>query len=103
MNRASDAAPELTEQTTIHRNPKLMTASVHDETVMMDIDGGQYYGLDDIGTVIWQRLESPQSFGALVDGLASEYEADRAVIAADVARLLTLMAERKVVTFDQGS
>lgn len=93
----------ITEKTVISRNASLMTAAVHDETVMMDVDGNRYYGLDDIGTVIWGRLETPQSFGALVDGLAVEYEADRAVIAGDVGKLLALMAEHKVVTLTQGS
>jgi len=88
----------ITEQTVVSRNANLLTAPVHDETVMMDIDGGQYYGLDDIGTAIWQRLEAPQTFGALIDYLAAQYDAERGVIAADVAKLLAQMAEHKVVS-----
>lgn len=81
----------------VTRNRELISAPVHDEIVMMDIDSGRYYGLDDIGSVIWRRVESPQTFGALIDSLVAEYDADRGVIAADVSKLLVLMAEHKVI------
>lgn len=88
----------IDEQTLITRNMALMTAPVHNETVMMDIDSGHYYGLDDIGSEIWRLLEVPCTFGALVDSLAADYDAERAVIADDVRKLLSVMAEHKVVT-----
>jgi hypothetical protein len=67
---------------------------------MMDARSGRYVGLDDIGSVIWQRLETPCTFGQLVDGLVADYEAERAVIAADVRALLADMAAHGVVRFD---
>lgn len=91
------------ERTLVARNADLLTAAVHDEIVMMDLDNGRYYGLDDIGSEIWRRLETPRGFGELVDDLAADYDADRAVIAEDVSKLLAVMAEHKIVTLDQGS
>jgi hypothetical protein len=81
----------------IHRTNSVLTAAVGKELVMMDVDSGRYLGLDDIGSVIWQRLQTPCTFGALVDGLAADYDADRAVIADDVRKLLSEMAAHKVV------
>jgi hypothetical protein len=88
----------IDDQTLISRSSALLVAPVHDETVMMDIQNGHYYGLDDIGSDIWKRLESPCRFGALVDALAASYDADRAAIARDVATLVTAMAKHNVVT-----
>jgi Coenzyme PQQ synthesis protein D (PqqD) len=92
------ALSAISEKTIVSRNIAVMTAAVHDETVMMDIESGRYYGLDDIGSVIWQRLDTPQSFGTLIDGLAAEYDADREVIATDVGKLLTIMAKHALVS-----
>lgn len=89
---------KIDERTLITRSTEVMTASVHDETVMMDIESGRYYGLDDIGSEIWRMLETPRRFGDLVDSLLKDYEADRAVIAADLRKLLSLMAEYKIVS-----
>ena len=88
----------INEQTLITRSTGVMAAPVRDETVMMNIDSGHYYGLDDIGSEIWRRLEAPRTFGALVDGLAADYAAERAVIAEDVRKLLAAMAEHDVIT-----
>lgn len=92
--------PTIGEDTVVTRNPGLLAAAVHDETLMMDVDAGRYYGLDDIGSEIWQRLEAPLKFGVLIDSLAAEYDAERDVIAADVGKLLTLMAEHGLVRLD---
>jgi len=93
-----DQSLHISDDTLITRNTGLLAAAVHDETVMMDIESGRYYGLDDIGSVIWRRLEAPCRFVKLIDGLVADYEADRAVIAGDVRKLLSIMAENKVVT-----
>ena len=63
---ADKTAPPIGETTLIHRTNTVLTAAVGKEIVMMDIDSGRYLGLDDIGSVIWQRLETPCTFGALV-------------------------------------
>lgn len=88
----------IDDQTLVSRTSTLLVAPVHDETVMMDIEKGHYYGLDDIGSEIWRRLEAPRRFGELVDSLVADFEADRAVIAQDVRAFLSIMAEHKVVT-----
>lgn len=87
----------IAETTLITRSSGVLAAAVRDETVMMDIESGRYYGLDDIGSDIWRRLEQPRRFGELVDMLAADYDADRAVIAEDVRKLLTAMAKHNVV------
>ena len=91
------AAVNITDATVISRSPSVLTAEVDGEIVMMSIEQGRYFGLDDIGSDIWKRIEPPCSFSALVDGLAADYEADRASIAADVQALLDRMAEQDVV------
>ena len=88
------------ELTRISRNPAVLLAKVDAEVVMMSVEQGQYFGLDDIGTDVWQRIEAPCSFAELVDALHRDYEADRATIAADLGALLRQMAEYGVVRLD---
>jgi hypothetical protein len=88
---------DIVDSTIISRSPSVLTAEVDGEVVMMSIQQGQYFGLDDIGSDIWKRIEPPCSFAALIDGLAVDYEADRATILADVHNLLLRMADQDVV------
>ena len=94
---ASEKTGQIGDATMISRSPSVVTAEVDGEIVMMSIEQGRYFGLDDIGSDIWKRIEPPCSFATLVDGLAADYEADRATIAADVQSLLGRMVEQDVV------
>ena len=97
MPNTPSSSVSFDEQMLVTRNAVLLTAAVHDETVMMDLDSGHYYGLDDIGSEIWRRLEAPRRLGELIDSLVADYDADRAIIAEDVRKLLAVMAEHNVV------
>ena len=71
-----------------------LAATVDQEIVILSVERGFYYGLDDIGSEIWQQMATPVSVGALCDALAAKYDADRATIEHDVLALLeTLVAE----------
>lgn len=97
---SSKDSKSISEETLIRRTASVLTAEIDKQIVMMDIESGRYLGLDDIGSVIWQRLETPRTFGELVDGLVADYDADRSVIADDVRKLLLDMAAHDVVAFD---
>ena len=94
---AAEKTGQIGDATVISRSPSVLTAEVDGEIVMMSIEQGRYFGLDDIGSDIWKRIELPCSFATLIDGLTVDYDADRATILADVHRLLLRMAEQDVV------
>ena len=98
-DESAEKARQISATTLISRSPSVLTAEVDGEVVMMSIEQGRYFGLDDIGSDIWKRIEPPCSFASLIDALAADYEADRATIAADVQILLGRMAEQDVVRF----
>jgi len=94
---SADATSRIADTTIISRGPSVLAAEVDGQVVMMSVAQGQYFGLDDIGSDIWKRIESPCAFADLIDRLAADYDADRTSIAADVRALLETMAERDVV------
>jgi coenzyme PQQ synthesis protein D (PqqD) len=64
------------------------------ETVILDFNKGAYFGLDEIGTLIWRLLQQPQPVSALCDAVTEQYEVTRATCEQDVIHLLeTLHAE----------
>ena len=87
----------IDDDTLIARNTSLLSGEVHNEMVMMSIESGRYYGLDDIGTDIWRRLETPRKFGEIIDALGADYDADREMIEKDVRVLIAKMAAHDVV------
>ena len=69
-----------------------IAATVDREIVVLSVERGSYYGLDDIGSDIWQRLATPARIDSLCDALAAKYDADRATIERDVLALLERLA-----------
>ena len=64
------------------------------ETVILDFNKGAYFGLDEIGALIWRQLQEPQAVSAVCDAVVEQYEVERSVCEQDVIRLLeTLHAE----------
>src|ERR1700687_3155724 len=87
-----DEFSAITDATVISRSPSVLTAEVEGEIVMMSIEQGRYYGLDDIGSDVWRRLDPPCSFAELIERLTADYDADSTTITADVRTLLAGMA-----------
>jgi len=56
------------------RNNKTISGRLHDEMVMMNIDQGKYFSLNNSATVIWEKLENPLSLEELCDILMEEYD-----------------------------
>jgi hypothetical protein len=59
------------------RNSKTISGRLHDEMVMMDMEQGKYFSLNQTATVIWELLETPLTMEELCDRLMDEYDVDR--------------------------
>lgn len=81
----------IVHDTLISRSPSALATEFNGEIVIMSIERNEYYSLDDIASDIWRRIEAPCSFAELVEGLATDYDADHEVIAADIRDLLNRM------------
>jgi hypothetical protein len=75
----------------IVRAPEMLSTDLDEETVLMSIDAGAYYGLEGPARSIWNSLETPMTFSALVDRLVKEYRVEPNICAADVEKFLAEM------------
>jgi hypothetical protein len=67
------------------------------ETVLLELSRGVYYGLDEVGTRIWNLLAEGRSLEETVDVLVEEYDVDCVRGAADVLRLVGELEERRLL------
>lgn len=74
-----------------------LEAEVNGEVVLMSIERGTYYGLDEIGSDIWHRLAEPTRFADLCRALAGSYDAAPDVIARDVEALLVELRDQGLI------
>ncbi|MEJ2402636.1 MAG: PqqD family protein [Xanthomonadales bacterium] len=67
------------------------------ETVLLDLDSEQYFGLDAIGTRIWALLGEGRCAEEIVAVLLDEYDVDRERLAADVHELLGALLDAGLI------
>ena len=75
----------------------LLSTDLDGETVMMDVESGRYYALNDVGSRIWRDLAAPVEVEALCRRLEREYDATPETIRAGVLRLLNRMLEKRLI------
>jgi len=75
------------------RNSKTISGRLHDEMVMMDIDQGKYFSLNNSATAIWEHLEKPLTVEELCGILTGEFEIDSAQCCKEVSEYLDEMVK----------
>lgn len=88
----------LSMSSVIQWDPNQIAATVDREIVILSVERGSYYGLDDIGSEIWEKLANPTRIEAICDALAEKYESDRPTIERDVLALLEQMAAEGLIS-----
>jgi hypothetical protein len=78
-------------------NESVFYADLEGETVLLDLDSGVYFGLDEVGTVIWNALVAGCSRDEIVSRLLEEFDVESDRVRADVSALISSLEERGLV------
>ena len=65
-------------------SPDVLMQEFDGESVLLDLRSGQYLGLDELGTRIWQLLQTGSSFSRIAELLLEEYEVDQNQLRHDI-------------------
>ncbi len=83
---------------TAYRIPaNVAVQKVADEMVILDLDSGRYYGLDEVGARIVEILQEHGTTEAVLAALEAEYDASRETLQADLKTLLKRLEENGLV------
>lgn len=67
------------------------------EAVFLNLDSERYFGLDDVGTRIWQHLVEHRRVGRICEEMHKEFDVDETRLRADVFNLLEELIEAGLV------
>ncbi len=82
----------------IKASPEVMSQEVSGETVLLDLASESYFGLDEVGTRVWQLLQEGGSLQRVFDTMLKEYEVEPEQLTADLDELLTKLSESGLVS-----
>lgn len=74
-----------------------VSTSLGDETVILGMGDGVYYGLDAVGARVWALLATPRRVSELVRAVVGEFDVTPEQCERDVVALLDDLSERRLV------
>ncbi len=90
-------------QSIITVSPQQISCDLGDEAVILNLETGEYFGLDPVGAQIWSWLKAPQPVMAIRDRLVEEYKADRDEIERDLLTLLAQLVDEGLIAVTSGT
>jgi hypothetical protein len=73
---------------------QVMSRLVGDETVLLDLASGIYFGLDGVGKRIWECVAEGNDLGQVVAVIVTEFEVDEEQAQVDVIEFASDLVER---------
>jgi hypothetical protein len=74
----------------------VLMRTLGDEAVLLDLKSERYFGLDDVGTAMWQALIAADSIESAWAALSAAYAVDGETLRADLATLSDTLLERQL-------
>jgi Coenzyme PQQ synthesis protein D (PqqD) len=73
-----------------------------EETVLLHLATERYYGLDEVGSRVWQLLQEHRTLDPIVGALLDEYDVDETTLRGDLERLLDELADLGLVHVERA-
>jgi hypothetical protein len=64
------------------------------EAVLLNLDSGMYYGLDEVGTRVWLLIQEHGRVDAVVERMLDEFDVAPERLSADVTRLVSSLLDK---------
>lgn len=87
----------VTFATVLAHSDEVLFQEVGGEAVLLDLASEQYFGLDAVGTRIWELLDGARALADVHRRLCEEFEADGGRIEADLLALSQSLADAGLV------
>jgi len=87
----------------VKRQGDWLSAKVGDELVMMSAEKGNYIGLSEVGTRIWELIETPRSIDSLCAQLEQEFEVAPETCRAEVQGFLDELMKHGAAAIESPS
>ena len=83
--------------TRIVASSEQVSSALAGESVILNLRSGTYYGLNEVGSSIWQRIQHPITILHLCNEITNEFEVDSETCEFEVLRVLSEMIDAQLV------
>ena len=84
--------------TIINKNLEIDDTDLDGEKVMMNLDKGQYFMMNEVGSRIWEIINEPINVKGIIETLRSEYEVDEEICKDTVVEFLGRLNNAELIS-----
>ena len=92
----------IASNTIISRNEDCLSTSNDTETIILNLQTGNYLKLNDTGRIIWNLLENDLAYEDLFEKICSDYDACKDQIEKDLKNFLNECKNKKILNFNDS-
>ena len=81
--------------------PDVLSRDVGGETVLLDLKSECYFGLDELGTRIWQLIQETSDLQKVHDILLNEYDVDGEQLEKDLEKIVEELVKAGLISISE--
>jgi predicted transcriptional regulator len=81
----------------IQASADVVSRVVEGEAVLLDLASGKYFGLNEVGSRVWELAQNSITVGALFQQLRSEFDVAEETLRTDLDALLADLQAKKLI------
>jgi hypothetical protein len=93
----------ITLDSTVVAAKEQVASDLGGETAILNLKNGVYYGLDEVGSRIWELIQEPIRVSQVQAALLAEYEVEAGQCEQDLLALLEKLAAETLVDVSNGT
>lgn len=94
---------DLKSTKTLKATSNQVSSEVGEEVVILQLQSGQYFGLEGVGAVVWEKLQNSVTPTELEACLINEFDVEPEVLRHDLQGLIQDLAAAGLVEFEHES
>ena len=75
---------------------------VDGEMVLLDMESENYFGLDEVGTAIWQAMQEKETLKEVFEVLLDQYEVEADMLENDLSDFVSKLVESGLVKVEES-
>ena len=79
---------------------EVLSQEINSETVLLDMNSENYFGLNEVGTQVWELLKNGTDLQSALKYLQGKYEVDTQILDSDIRSLLDELLEAGLITLE---
>lgn len=88
---------------TVSASPHQVYTTLGNESVVLELQGSTYFGINDVGTTVWKFLQQPRQVTEVINHIVEHYEVSADLAEAEILSFLQDLVDKGLAVVERGS